>query len=1191
MKRLTELLFTLSLLFLCSDAMKVQAWQNNSSDLSLFYAEKTHFALARQSDGQILYGKDAQNMAVADYNAASASCVTLFYELEKSGDNYMLRTITPSGGTYSLWGNPVCYLNAQSIAGGVAFNLGLNNQKGEDLENGAVWKITFDKSHDAFTLQNVGLGEYLNGASTKAEAEYWNLIPESKYGGYFTFTGYDDADYTLLPLHQQGKDLVNSKGRKVTLHGVMDTPNAYFNNNRWQISDWNSRYNNDEDVRRCLVYFNTLLSAFVNHEQGSYCDLFRLHLDPAWTNDPAKTATNGGQENDISRFSEARLSTYLDKLYWPIIEMAKAKGLYVIVRPPGVCPQNIQVGDEYQQYLLKVWDIVSKNENVQKFAGQVMLELANEPITVKDASGNASDHALYDFFQPIVDKIRSNGYKGVLWVPGSGYQSNYQGYATYPIKGDNIGYAVHFYPGWMGTDYSFDNNVIISRFKQQVPVVESRPIAITEVDWSPEKSPKEVDHVNEMGQTVYKNYGTWATGRSSEFGKVFKAVHDYYGNISMTLTHPYEYLDFDALFNDGIVKPAFGNMAEPEEACAKFCFDWYKTLAQDHSVEERPHTLTFKDGYYEEPALISSSSVEAGNPITAPAVPTHEGYEFMGWSPAVPATMPASDVVYTARFVKIPHVVRTYTDLSSIGSGVFAIVNTSDGTALYGSDMQNMAMGSYAMVTGGQTATSYYKLDYVPEKDSYRLITIQSDMESTYSCYGVKTCYLNAQTSTTGVVFNLGLNNQDGQDLENGALWKIEYVEGRGFTLKNVGNGAYLAGTNTSATPVYWSFCTLWDDVIADGSYYVYNVKSGMMLSNGAFWGTRAVLSDQGIAYDVHYDATLKKYELRSYIKGSTSALRPSDAFNDQSGYWEALSVPGMEGAYYLYNGTQYFGYIDGSIPDFTDTPNDGSIWMFVTSQSRKDLLQGATPASPVDATVYIVAPDFLNGDCANDAWNGVTVGGNNGQYNTIVDNTNAERWNVGTFDVKQSITGLPNGVYQLSFNAFYRHGGLDVANKAYENGTEVLPVIYANDKEIPVRSVYAEAKRSATAGWSTASGTYYIPNSQSDAAACFDAGGYQHTLTSIVVTDNTLALGVKRTAEACQDWTVFDKFRLTYYGPSSSFKRGDVNADGKYSIADMVTLVNILLGKSEITPQSDADNNGIVDIKDVDALRQLLMK
>ena len=37
----------------------------------------------------------------------------------------------------------------------------------------------------------------------------------------------------LPALRVQGKNLVDANGKTVVLHGVMDTPNRYFNGNRW----------------------------------------------------------------------------------------------------------------------------------------------------------------------------------------------------------------------------------------------------------------------------------------------------------------------------------------------------------------------------------------------------------------------------------------------------------------------------------------------------------------------------------------------------------------------------------------------------------------------------------------------------------------------------------------------------------------------------------------------------------------------------------------------------------------------------------------------------------------------------------------------------------------------------------------------------------------------------------------------
>lgn len=392
----------------------------------------------------------------------------------------------------------------------------------------------------------------------------------------------------LPDLHVEGKNLVDSEGKTVVLHGVMDTPNRYFNGNRWGTGGYNV-----SDVTPCLDYFEKMFTAITDKSQGAYCTVFRLHMDPCWTNYNAPVGT---QENNIQYFSETRYEKFLSRLYVKLVQKALAHGLYVIVRPPGVCPQNIKVGDEYQAYLKKVWKRFASDPTIQKNAGQVSIELANEPINVLLANGSQSDNALHDFFQPVVDEIRATGFKGIIWVPGSGYQSNYVGYSKYPITDteNNFSYAVHVYSGWYGnmTDKNCDHNTFIKNFQAQVPMVTSKPIMVTEIDWSPEDPDKASEgHYNEWGQWTAPNLGTWATGSTSKWGLAWKAVHDHFGNIGMTITHPQEYYDIDEYLKTGKVQPGLQNAKKHglfEECCSYACFNWYKEwyLKQTTGVEE-----------------------------------------------------------------------------------------------------------------------------------------------------------------------------------------------------------------------------------------------------------------------------------------------------------------------------------------------------------------------------------------------------------------------------------------------------------------------------------------------------------------------------------------------------------------------------------------------------------------------------
>ena len=137
-----------------------------------------------------------------------------------------------------------------------------------------------------------------------------------------------------------------------------------------------------------------------------------------------------------------------------------------------------------------------------------------------------------------------------------------------------------------------DHNTFIKNFQAQVPMVTSKPIMVTEIDWSPEDPDKASEgHYNEWGQWTQPNLGSWATASTSKWGLAWKAVHDHFGNIGMTLTHPQEYYDIDEYLKNGKVIPGFQNAKKHhlfEECCGYACMNWYKEwyLKQTTGVEE-----------------------------------------------------------------------------------------------------------------------------------------------------------------------------------------------------------------------------------------------------------------------------------------------------------------------------------------------------------------------------------------------------------------------------------------------------------------------------------------------------------------------------------------------------------------------------------------------------------------------------
>lgn len=372
-------------------------------------------------------------------------------------------------------------------------------------------------------------------------------------------------------LHVDGNQLRDEVGNKVVLHGIMDSPNPNSNRGRWGILTI------DDSIPACMAYFDKMLDAVTDNEKGAYANVLRFHIDPAWTNRTDIPADpNQFGEADISRFSANKLKNYFKKLYWPLISKALHHGMYVIMRPPGVCQGSINVGGDYQEYLTDVWEQLSRNDSVKKYSGQISIELASDPVRVTNKSGVVAKSSLRDFFQPIINTIRANGFDGIIWAPGNHWQSEFTDYIQYPLVDENLGYAVHAYQGRFDIE---ENKCIpsyaIGRFVKSVPVLYTNPIMITETDWSPldySKPYKDTDST-----FIYSNYGTWSTASTSQWGNALKAILDNYGNIGTIVTSPDFYIDMDKYLEDGTIQAGLNGIPE---ACGEPYFEWYKEWAK-----------------------------------------------------------------------------------------------------------------------------------------------------------------------------------------------------------------------------------------------------------------------------------------------------------------------------------------------------------------------------------------------------------------------------------------------------------------------------------------------------------------------------------------------------------------------------------------------------------------------------------
>jgi len=375
-------------------------------------------------------------------------------------------------------------------------------------------------------------------------------------------------------LHADGKYLKDPCGNVVLLHGVAVTPSPWFNGCSYSKCRWDNY-----DVAGCLSYNESVINTLSDPSKGWYLNYIRLHIDPYWTNNGTSTG-----EADISKFDYNKMVYAVDNVIVPLINYAKSRGMYVILRPPGVCPQQISLNGAYYNYLYTIWNYLSSHSAL-KNADNVMFELANEPVNIMASDGTYGQDAqkyydaLKNFFQPIANKIRSNGATNILWIPGLGYQSLYKGLATNPVTGTNIGYAVHVYPGYWGVDTNVASNFQTAWDNNIKPIANIAPIAITETDWAPTKYS---GVFGKGGVTGDASYG---------FGTKLKSLIDASGNISWNL------LCFEDLIDQGEPTGGIAFGADPQ-ACAAPCNSWFKAYASSNTPSSTCGGL-INNGVYE----------------------------------------------------------------------------------------------------------------------------------------------------------------------------------------------------------------------------------------------------------------------------------------------------------------------------------------------------------------------------------------------------------------------------------------------------------------------------------------------------------------------------------------------------------------------------------------------------------------
>lgn len=185
----------------------------------------------------------------------------------------------------------------------------------------------------------------------------------------------------------------------------------------------------------------------------------------------------------------------------------------------------------------------------------------------------------------------------------------------------------------------------------------------------------------------------------------------------------------------------------------------------------------------------------------------------------------------------------------------------------------------------------------------------------------------------------------------------------------------------------------------------------------------------------------------------------------------------------------------------------------------NSDVFSKGTVDNPADATSLIVNADFS--DATGKGWSEGTF-----------KDSECERYNTN-FTVNQTLRGIKDGVYRVNVQGFYRDGDTDPAATNRTNETEALNAyVYAGNDSVNMQSIFTEAGKLET-GATTTLGT--VPNTMDEAAKWFAAGYYPTNEVYTFADADTLNIGIKKHTFVDSDWTIFDSFKIFYYGNSAA--------------------------------------------------------
>ncbi len=368
---------------------------------------------------------------------------------------------------------------------------------------------------------------------------------------------------------------------------------------------------------------------------------------------------------------------------------------------------------------------------------------------------------------------------------------------------------------------------------------------------------------------------------------------------------------------------------------------------------------------------------------------------------------------------------------------------------------------------------------------------------------------------TTCYVYNVGTK----QFLDRGGEWSTQAIVSTGSLMTLVPSSSFwILQYNSSAQTLFaanvadgWTYTdgtanNTWDIQQTDALNKIYSIQVNNTYGgyNAAqYLGTSATTynSNRGLVYDVRYNRVAS-----DYTKWKFCTAAAYEKFNAQVKLDKLMKIAKLVGS-------------SVDLTSYITTYNTGTTADIITATANLN-----TALAPTDKTSSITNPNFNTNAAGWTASVAPTWGSNEVEYFQK------------TFDLYQTVTGLPAGIYVVKVQGFERPNDASVGSKTvYQNGWDGLNSRFyatASGTKIfqPLRNYFSET---AVSVGITVDGLLF-PNNMADAQTAFTAGLYDNELSYVVVdATGSITLGVSNVYDSNKGgrWIIMDNFRLYYYG------------------------------------------------------------